>query len=49
MKVRRVEEVVRGRMGKSDFSSSIDDITFLFRSITRFCTRVFRVSGVNAP
>jgi len=28
---------------------SIDVITFLFRNKTRFCTSVFRVSGVNVP
>jgi len=49
IKARRMDEVVRGSRGKSDLRRSIDVITFLFRSITRFWTSVLRVSGVNVP
>lgn len=69
MKVRREDEVVRGRRGKSVWRSLeaqrmivgygviraetktyvIEVMTFLFRSITRFCTRHLRVSGESVP
>ena len=28
---------------------SIDEMTFLFRNMTRFCTSVFLVSGASKP
>lgn len=49
MNARSVEDVVRGSRGKSDLSRSIEVITSLFRSMTRFWTRVLRVSGTSVP
>lgn len=31
------------------YAHSMDEMTFLFLSMTKFCTRVFLVSGVREP
>ena len=49
MKVRKLEDVVLGRTGNKDLRSSVELITPLFRSMTRFWTSVLRVAGSKVP